>query len=466
MPQEVNRSHAGENKMGYMPMNRLLISMALPMMISMLVQSLYNIVDSIFVSRICEEALTAVSMAFPIQNLMIGVGSGLGVGMNALISRALGERKPEEAGRIAMQGIFLEFLGYLLFLVVGLTFARPFFVVQGAGDLIADFGHDYLFVVTVLGFGLFGQMTMERMLQATGLTIYSMITQGTGAILNIILDPVLIFGLCGLPKMGIAGAALATVIGQVVAGLIGLYLNLTRNKEITLTFRGFAPNGDRIARILGIAVPSVIMVAIGSVMTFSINKILVIFSSTAVAVFGVYYKLQSFAFMPVFGLNNGMVPIVSFNYGAKKIDRMLACRKYAIFYAEGIMLAALAVVQLFPVQLLGMFSASEDMLAMGIPALRTITISFLFAGFCVISGSFFQALGFSIYSTMVSFIRQLIFLVPLAFLFSRTGNLHMVWWAWPIAELSSVAVSLFLHGKVLQHLGISAKKSTPASDPD
>ena len=437
-----------ENKMGTMPVNKLLINMALPMMISMLVQALYNIVDSIFVAKISEEALTAVSMAFPMQNLMIGVAGGVGVGTNALLSRALGEGRHEEADKMAVQGIFITACSYIIFLAIGLFFAREFFVIQGANEVIADYGYDYLSVILIVSFGCLFQMIFERLLQATGRTFYSMITQGTGAIINIILDPILIFGLLGAPKLGIVGAAAATVAGQIVAAVMAVIFNIKVNKEIHITFKGFRPSGKRIGNILFIGIPSVIMMAIGSVMTFCMNKILVVFTSTAVAVFGVYFKLQSFAFMPIFGMNSGMVPIIAFNYGAKSEDRVIQTLKLAVMYAEIIMILFMIAVQIFPVPMLSIFSASSDMIRMGVPALRTISISFIFAGICIICSSFFQALGSSIYSMLVSFVRQIIFLVPCAYIFSKTGNVNLVWWAWPIAELASVALSAFFFIRV------------------
>ena len=437
-----------ENKMGTMPVNKLLINMALPMMISMLVQALYNIVDSIFVARISEEALTAVSMAFPMQNLMIGVAGGVGVGTNALLSRALGEGRHEEADKMAVQGIFITACSYIIFLAIGLFFAREFFVIQGANEVIADYGYDYLSVILIVSFGCLFQMIFERLLQATGRTFYSMITQGTGAIINIILDPILIFGLFGAPKLGIVGAAVATVAGQIVAAVMAVIFNIKVNKEIHITFKGFRPSGKRICNILFIGIPSVIMMAIGSAMTFCMNKILVVFTSTAVAVFGVYFKLQSFAFMPIFGMNSGMVPIIAFNYGAKREYRVIQTLKLAVMYAEIIMILFMIAVQIFPVPMLSIFSASSDMIRMGVPALRTISISFIFAGICIICSSFFQALGSSIYSMLVSFVRQIIFLVPCAYIFSKTGNVNLVWWAWPIAELASVALSVFFFIRV------------------
>jgi putative MATE family efflux protein len=340
----------------------------------------------------------------------------------------------------------------VIFLIIGLTVARQFFVVQGASETIADYGHSYLAIILCLGFGAFGQMIFERLLQATGKTIYTMFTQGTGAIINIILDPILIFGYFGMPKMGIAGAALATVIGQTVAAIMAITFNLKVNNEIHFSLKEFRPSLQTIRSILYIGIPSVIMVAIGSVMTFSVNKILVVFSSTAVAVFGAYFKLQSFAFMPVFGLNNGMIPIVAYNYGARKPKRILQTFKSALVCAVTIMLIALVIVQLFPGQLLGLFNASEEMLAIGIPALRIITTSFIFAGVSVVSSSFFQALGNGVYSTITSFTRQLVFLVPLAYLFSKTGELSKVWLAWPIAELASIALCVFFLRRIYRKI--------------
>ncbi|MCD8121349.1 MAG: MATE family efflux transporter [Clostridiales bacterium] len=448
----LQQTSSAENKMGTMPIGRLLITMALPMMISMLVQALYNVVDSIFVSMIAEDALTAVSMAFPMQNLLIGVGSGLGVGMNALVSKALGSKDPRAANAAALHGIVLCACAYVIFLTLGLTIARWFFVIQGASDVIADYGHTYLSIVMCASFGLFAEFVFERLMQATGKTIYTMFTQGLGAITNIIMDPILIFGLFGFPKFGIAGAAYATVLGQILAAILAFVFNILFNEDIRIRFRGFHLNPVVIGNILYIGVPSVLMVAIGSIMTFCVNKTLVVFTSTAVAVFGVYFKLQSFVFMPIFGLNNGMVPIVAYNYGAGKPDRIIRTRNLAYVYAVSILVAAFAVMQIFPEQLLGLFNASESMLAMGVPALRTIAISFLFAGISVISSSFFQALGNGIYSMLVSFFRQLVFLVPLVFFLSRMGDLSKVWYAWPIAELVSVACCMYFMQKINRNI--------------
>jgi putative MATE family efflux protein len=432
-----------ENKMGTMPINKLLISMAAPMMLSMLIQALYNIVDSIYVARIEEYALTAVSLAFPLQNLMISVGVGIGVGINAWLSKHLGEKQFEQANRVAMNGLFLEIASYLIFLVIGLTVIEPFLRSQTDIPEIIEYGKTYLRICIFCSFGLFTQLACERLLMATGRTVLSMITQATGAIINIVLDPILIFGYFGLPAMGMAGAACATVIGQIVGAVMGILFNLFKNPEIRLKIRGFRPQVEVIRRILAVGIPSIIMASVGSVMTFLMNKILMGFSSTATTVFGVYFKLQSFAFMPVFGLNNGMVPILAYNYGAKRKDRMMEVIKRAMLYAVCIMVVCMAVFQLIPDQLLLLFDASENMLSMGVPALRLISLSYIFAGICVVSGSVFQALGNGVYSMFVSVARQLLILVPVAWLLSLTGRLELVWLAFPIAELASIGTSAF-----------------------
>lgn len=451
-----------ENKMGVMPVNRLLLSMSLPMMISMLVQALYNIVDSIFVSRINENALTAVSLAFPIQSLMIALGAGTGVGVNALLSKSLGEKNLKKADKVAVNGVFLAAVSYLVFLIVGLVVVKPFYASQTTDPQILEYGYQYLTVVCCFSFGLYGQFIFERLLQSTGKTIYTMITQTTGAVINIILDPVLIFGYFGMPKMGVTGAAAATVIGQIIASVLAFVINKKKNTEIELIFKEFKPDKSIIGQIYAVGVPSIIMQAIGSVMTYGMNRILMVFTSTAAAVFGVYFKLQSFIFMPVFGLNNGMVPIIAYNYGAGKKDRLVKTIKLSIVYAVVIMLAGVLVFQIFPAQLFSLFEASETMLAIGIPALRTISISFLFAGFCIICGSVFQALGNGVYSMTVSIARQLIVLLPVAYLLSRLGNVDYVWWAFPVAEVVSLSMSLFflvrINKKIISHIGEEVKE--------
>jgi putative MATE family efflux protein len=438
-----------ENKMGIMPVPKLILTMSLPMMISMLVQALYNVVDSIFVSQINENALTAVSLAFPIQNLMIAVASGTGVGVNALLSRSLGEKNFKQANKAANNSILLTVLSYLVFLLVGLFGSRLFFTAQTSDPEIVEYGVQYMSIICTLSLGVFIQVNMERLLQSTGLTFYNMITQGLGAIINIILDPILIFGYFGLPKMGVAGAAIATVIGQLVGASLGIYFNFRKNKEIHLSPKAMRFDGPTVKAIYIVGVPSILMMSIGSVMTFGMNKILLMFSSTAAAVFGVYFKLQSFFFMPVFGLNNGIVPIIAYNYGAKNKKRIMQAVKIGCCTAFVLMMIGLAIFQMIPGTLLGFFNASDEMLAIGCTALRIISISYLFAGFCIIIGSIFQALGNGVYSLIVSVCRQLLVLLPCAYLLARTFNsVDAVWWAYPISEVVSIIVSLILFRRI------------------
>ncbi|HIS46293.1 MAG TPA: MATE family efflux transporter [Candidatus Scybalocola faecigallinarum] len=432
-----------ENKMGVMPVNRLLLTMSVPIMISMLVQALYNIVDSMFVAMLNENALTAVSLAFPAQNLMIAVSTGTGVGINALLSKSLGEKNYEKANKTAVNALFLALCSYIVFAVAGIFFSRSFFLVQTDVPEIVEGGTTYLMICTVFSFGLFFQIICERLLQATGRTIYTMISQGIGAIINIIFDPIFIFGLFGVPKMGVAGAAIATVFGQIVAAIIGIVINIKKNSEIHISLKKFRPSGTIIKNIYMVGIPSIIMASIGSVTTFGMNKILIGFSTTATAVYGVYFKLQSFVFMPLFGMNNGMVPIIAYNYGAKKPDRMVKTLKLSIAYAVGIMVIGFIVFEVFAGQLLSIFNASDYMLSIGVPALRTIAVHFLIAGFSIVSSSVFQALSHGFFSLWISLVRQLIVLLPVAFLLSLTGDLENVWWCFPVAELVSAAMCAF-----------------------
>lgn len=427
--------------MGVLPVNRLLISMSVPIMISMLVSALYNVVDSIFVSWISENALNAVSLAFPVQNLMIAVATGTGVGINALLSKSLGEKNFKRANLAANNGVFLALCSFVVFAVLGALFSWTFFQVQTDVAEIVEGGAAYVMICTVCSFGLFFQIAFERLLQATGKTIYTMITQTLGAVINIIFDPIFIFVL----DMGVAGAAVATVMGQIVAALLSVYLNARKNTEISLKVRGFRPDGAIIKTIYAVGVPSIIMAAISSVMTFGMNQILIGFTTTATAVLGVYFKLQSFVFMPVFGLNNGMVPIVAYNFGARQPDRMLKTVKLGILYASTIMVIGCAVFQLGAGALLGFFQASDYMLEIGVPALRIISIHFVLAGFGIVSSSMFQALGHGLLSLIISLIRQLVVLLPAAWLLSLSGRLELVWWAFPLAELFSVALCILFH---------------------
>ena len=441
-----------ENKMGTMKIPKLLFSISVPIIISMLVQALYNIVDSIFVAQYDPGAGTgALGLAFPIQTLMIAVATGFGVGMNALLSRSLGQKDKKKADLVAGQGLLLTLAGYLIFLIFGLFLAKLFVGIQAdEGSLLYTYSVDYISICTVFSLGIFIQVTSERLLQATGKSVLSMITQLAGALTNIILDPILIFGFLGLPAMGIKGAAIATVIGQFVSATVGIVLNLTKNPEITIRIKNLLPNGRVLGEMLVIAVPSVVMQAIGSVMTFSMNNILLKFSEDALNVFTVYFKLQSFIFMPVFGLNNGMVPIIAYNYGAKRPSRVYATMKLAAITAVGYMLLGFAAFQLIPRTLLGFFNASEAMLEIGATALRIISISFMMAGFSIVSISTCQALGRSIYSLIVSIIRQIVVLLPSAFLLSLLGDVSLVWWSFPIAEVVGVTCCIIFVRIVLK----------------
>ena len=455
MPEETLR----ENKMGTMPENKLLLSMAVPMMISMLVQALYNIVDSIFVSRICEDALTAVSMAFPWQNIVIAIAVGFGVGINALLSRALGQKNAERVNQVAINGLLLAGLSYLLVLVAGLLGIRAYMRTQTDIESIVNYGITYLNICILCSFGVFIEITFERFLQATGRTVYSMITQLTGAITNIILDPILIFGLLGFPKLGIAGAAWATVIGQCVGAVVAVTLNHFKNPEVHLRLRHIRPNGRLMGEITAISIPSIIMSCISSLTCFVMNMILIAYSSTAVAVFGVYFKLQSFVFMPVFGLNNGMVPIIAYNYGAQKPERIHKTIRLGMAYAVAIMVIGLLVFQLIPKELLLMFDASDAMLEIGAPALRIMSLAFVFAGIGIASSSACQAFGYSVYSMLISIARQIVVLIPAAYLLSLTGVLRSIWFAFPIAEIVSLFLSLFFLRTTLKKTGMAMPKT-------
>ena len=434
-----------ENKMGTMPVNKLLISMSLPMIISMLVQAMYNIVDSV---QISENALTAVSLAFPLQNLMIAFAGGTAVGVNALLSRSLGEKNQDHVNQTAVNSVFIFLVTAVIFMIAGLTLSN----VQTTNTEIVNAGTQYSMIVVGCSIGLFCQFLFERLLQATGRTLFTMVTQGLGAIINIILDPIFIFGLCGFPKMGVAGAALATITGQIIACLLALFFNLKFNHDIHFKFKRFRPNAHIVKQIYSVGIPSIIMQSIGSVMTFGMNTILITFSTTATAVFGVYFKLQSFVFMPVFGLNNGMIPIIAYNLGAKQKKRMFDTIKLAMIYATGMMIIGVIFFETIPQTLLGFFNASEAMIKIGTPALRIIAIHFIFAGFSIVCSATFQAVGKGTYSLLTSLIRQLLVLLPCAYVLSLTGNLDLIWLCFPIAEIFSAVTSFILMKRTRRHL--------------
>lgn len=444
-----------ENKMGVMPIPQLIVNMSVPMIISMLVQAFYNIVDSFFVAKVSEQSLTAVSLAFPAQNLMIGAATGTAVGVNALLSRALGEKNQRQVNDVAEHGIFLALVGYLVFLIFGIFGARAFFAAQTDVVEIVELGVDYLSVICCFSFGVFGQVMFERLMQSTGRTIYTMYTQGLGAIINIILDPVFIF----VFHQGVRGAAIATVIGQIIAFALAVYLNQTKNEDIQLNIRSFRPRLPIVGRIYAIGVPSIIMMAIGSVMTFAMNKILIVYhvaKETAATIFGIYFKLNSFVFMPVFGLNNGVIPIVAYNYGAQNRRRMLQAIKLSVIFVGCYTVLGALVFMSVPGTLLKIFNASEVMLQYGEPALRIIGSTFIFAGVCIALGSTFQALGYGVYSMIVSLARQLVVLIPAAFLLARlgqqTGNADLVWFSFPIAEIASLTTTMILFTRLYRNV--------------
>ncbi len=439
-----------ENKMGVMPVGKLLFTMALPLAISMLVQALYNIVDSVFVSQISDannDALTAVGLAFPVQNIMIGIASGISVGVGALLSRALGEKDLKQVNTIAMNGLFLTMIGMILTALFGIFFAEPFMRSQSNNEAVVQYGIDYIRIITIASFGIFGEVLLERLLQSTGRTTYTLFTQGVGAVVNIILDPIFIFGLGPIPRMEVAGAAVATVIGQIVAFLMAIYFNLRKNQDVSLRIKGFRPSIKAIGRILGIGIPSVIMVSIGSLMYYCFNLVLGSLGAdgeTGMTVFGAYYKLQSFIFMPIFGMSNAVLAITAYNYGAKKPERIMKTIKLGAIAASTIMLIGVALFEFFPEFLLGFFNPNEKMLEVGVPALRLLCLPFIVAGTCIIFGNVFQALGKSVYSMITSIARQLVVLIPAAYLLSLSGNINLVWLSYPIAEVASLIVSIIM----------------------
>lgn len=450
MNSENIKSVLTENKMGVMRVGKLLFSMAVPMMISMLVQAFYNVVDSVFVAQISENALNAVSLAFPLQSLMIAFGGGTAVGINALLSRSLGEKNQEAANQTANTGIFLSLCFSVVFACIGIFLSKPFFLMQTETEEIVKCGTDYASVCLGCSFGIFSQFCFERLLQSTGRTTLAMVTQLTGAVINIVLDPILIFGLIGFPAMGVKGAAVATVAGQIVAAIFAVILNIKCNPEIHISLKKIRWHKETAKGILKVGFPSIIMQSIGSIMTFSLNSILISFTETATAVFGAYFKLQSFIFMPIFGLNNAMVPIISYNFGAKKPDRVKSTIKITIITAVALMFVGVIAFETIPHVLLSIFNASENMIAIGVPALRIIAIHLCLAGFCIIAGSVCQAIGNPLYSLIVSVCRQLVVLIPAAWLLSKTGILEMVWWAFPIAEVCSLILSSIFLAKTMK----------------
>ena len=433
-----------ENKMGTMEVRRLILTMSLPIMISMLVQALYNIVDSMFVARVSEAALAAVSLCYPIQMIMVAVACGTGVGINALLSRYLGEKKREKASQVAMHGLFCAICNWLVFAVIGLFFSEAFLRLFSDDVQIIMMGISYMQICTICSFGVFVQITYERIMQSTGNTIYNMVIQGVGALINIIIYPIFFFGLGPVPAMGTAGAAIATVIGQIVAMFLGIIITQKKVREIQLSVRGFHLNGMIMKAMYRIAIPAILMQSIMSFMTVMMNMILAPFSEMAVSVFSIYYKLQQFVFMAVLGMNNALIPILSYNYGAHQMERIREGIRFALWMSCVIMAIGTVVFQLFPTQLLYLFDAKETLLSIGIPALRTISVSFVFAGISMVLCSVFQALGSPNHSLLVTLLRQMVILLPLAYGFSSAFGLDMCWWSFPITEVLCALLSLYL----------------------
>lgn len=441
-----------ENKMGTMPINKLLITMSLPMMLSMLIQALYNIVDSMFVSQISEAALTAVSLAFPIQNLMIGIATGTGVGVNALLSRYLGRKEFDKSNTVATSGVLVLFISAIVFLIFGFFGTRFYFEMQDAGAEITELGVSYLSICSIFSVGIFLEIAFERLLQATGRTMFTMTTQGLGAIINIIFDPIFIFGFGPIPAFGIEGAAIATVLGQIIAAILAFIFNMKYNHDVDFNFKKYKPNLHVIRKIYAIGVPSIIMVSIGSIMSYGMNQILMGFTKSAAAFFGgVYIKLQSFVFMPIFGMNNGIIPIVSYNYGARKPDRIIQTIRLGCIYAIGIMIFGTLLFQLFPEWLLSFFNPSKEMLEIGVIGLRIISIHFVIAAVGILLSTVFQALGHGMLSLISSAVRQLLVLLPVAYLLARSENIHILWFAFPIAEIVSVSLCVYFFIKIYRN---------------
>lgn len=448
-----------ENKMGVMPVGRLLITMSLPIMLSMLIQALYNVVDGLFVARIGEDALAAISLSFPVQNLIIAVGVGTAVGVNSLLSRRLGEKNFADANATAENGIFLAVMSWLVFAIFGFFGVQAFFQMFTQETAIVQMGVDYLSICCIFSFGCLTGITTERIIQSTGKTIFCMLSQATGAVINIVLDPIMIFGWFGCPAMGIKGAAIATVIGQIAAMILALWFNARYNTEVKMRLREFRPNKRIIGEIYKVGVPSIIVQSIASVMTVGLNKILIAYSATAVSVLGAYFRMQSFVFMPVFGLTNGLVPIVAYNFGARKKERIKIAVRDGLLYALGIMLLGTLAFQVFPVQMLKLFQASDEMLEIGVPALRIISLCFASAAVGITFSSVFQAIGNGMLSLIMSVTRQLVLILPVAWLLGHFFGLHAIWYSFLIAEMGSLFMSIFFYRHAYR------KQIAPLSEP-
>lgn len=438
-----------ENKMGVMEIKKLIMTMSLPIMISMLVQALYNIVDSMFVARVSDNALAAVSLCYPIQMIIVAVACGTAVGLNALLSRYLGQKKPKEANQVALHGILLAIVNWLIFAIIGIFFSEAFLRLFSTDQEIVAMGISYMKICTIFSFGVFMQITYERIMQSTGNTVYNMIIQGVGALVNIMLDPIFIFGMLGLPAMGVTGAAIATVIGQIVAMLLGIIITQTKIKEVQIHLREFHLELRMIKDMYRIAIPAILMQSIMSFMTVFMNMILVTFSELAVSAFSIYFKLQQFVFMAVNGMNNALIPIISYNFGAKKKQRILDSIHFSLIVACVIMIAGTIIFQCFPQQLMYLFDENEEMMNIGVPALRIISLSFIFAGISLVLSAVFQSVDHANKSLMITLLRQMVLLLPIVYLLANQFGLNALWWAFPITE-AAVSILAYIYLKIVK----------------
>lgn len=463
MSQNIKKKTISADKMGNTPMLRLILSMSLPTMFSMIIQAMYNIVDSVFVSSLGQDALTALSLAYPLQLMTISVAVGTGVGINSFISRRLGEKNQELANNGAANGIFISIISWLVFLLVGIFLTVPFFKLFNPTPGVMKYGVDYTSIILIFSVGVMVEIAIEKVLQATGNMIFPMIFQLIGAVTNIVLDPLFIFGIGPFPRMEVAGAAIATVIGQILAMLFAIYIFFFKKHAVQVHVRNFKPNLKIIKNIYAVGFPSIIMQSISSVLVVGLNAILMGFSEAAVSVHGIYYKMQSFVFMPVFGLNQGLMPIMGYNFGAKNKDRLHSAIRYGCIIAAFIMLCGTVIFWIFPAQILSLFNANDDILNMGIKAMRFISLSFLPAAIDIIFSTTFQAVGKGFSSMILSLLRQLVFILPAAFVLSNFG-VNAVWFAYPIAEVGALIVAIFLYTRINRKVFSKLQPGVPIAE--
>lgn len=442
-----------ENKLGIDPIGKLLFTVSFPIIISMLIQALYNMVDSYYIGKISEEAFTAVSIAFPLQNIMVGIAVGTGVGTNSLLSRSLGEKNFDKANLSAENGIFLSILYGIILLILSFVLPRYYYISQNVSQEIVNYGVEYLSTIMAFSMGVFIQINCERLLQSTGRSILTMFTQGIGALINIIFDPIFIFGYFGFPAMGVKGAAIATVVGQIIGALFGIYFNFKLNKDIQI--KKIRPRLQIIKKIYEVGLPSIVMISVTSTTIYFLNKILSIYSTSAIAALGAYYKIQSFIFLPIFGLTNGMVPIIAYNYGAENKKRIIKTIKLTMIVGTIMMILGTAILWIFPEELLDIFSASDAMKEVGITMLRIIALCFIFAGISIMGGSVFQALGNGILTLIDAVIRNIIIILPYTYIVSRIAPIEYVWWSYLLSETSSIIfVSYFMKNFAMKRIDL------------